>query len=57
MDFARDESGTVLVEYALVLALLSFALIGGMTFMENRCFVTLSNFQNELTNYSLRNNL
>jgi Flp pilus assembly pilin Flp len=53
----RDESGAVLVEYALVLALLSFVFMGGMYAVEKATSISLGNAQNELTNYGLRNGL
>lgn len=56
MRILRDESGAVLVEYALVLALLSFAFIGGMIFIESTVSNTLFYVQQEFQNYGLRNN-
>jgi Flp pilus assembly pilin Flp len=51
----RDESGSVMVEYGLVLALLSFAFMGGMFFIERTTSSSLNFVQGELLNYGLRN--
>lgn len=51
----RDESGSVMVEYGLVLALLSFAFMGGMYLLESMTSSSLIFVQTELTNYGLRN--
>lgn len=50
-----DESGNVLVEYALVLSLLSFAFMGGVYAIESTTSTILTNVQTELLNYGLRN--
>jgi Flp pilus assembly pilin Flp len=47
-----DDSGAVLVEYALVLALLSFAFVGGMELVEQATFSALVYFENELHSYA-----
>ncbi len=50
-----DENGAVLVEYALVLALLSFGFIAGMYVIDGATATALTNVQAELLNYGLRN--
>ena len=50
-----DESGNVLVEYALVLSLLSLAFMGGMLAVETATSTALNTVQTELLNYGLRN--
>jgi Flp pilus assembly pilin Flp len=50
----RDERGAVLVEYALVLALLSVGFISGMEAIETAAATTLNNASAELTQYGLR---
>ncbi len=51
----RDEHGSVMVEYALVLSLLSFAFMGGMVAVGIATSAALTNTQTELTQYGLRN--
>jgi Flp pilus assembly pilin Flp len=55
MDLMRDESGSVMVEYALVLSLLSLAFISGMRFIDYQVSAALSFVQGELIYYALRN--
>jgi Flp pilus assembly pilin Flp len=55
MNPPRDENGSVMVEYGLVLALLSFAFMGGMFVIESTTSTSLSYLQNELLSYGLRN--
>lgn len=50
----RDASGTVIVEYGLVLALLSVGFILGMTAIDTVTNAALVNVQNELIEYGLR---
>jgi len=49
-----DESGTVMVEYALVLALLSVAFIAGLKLIEFTALATLANLQQNLLIYGTR---
>jgi Flp pilus assembly pilin Flp len=55
MSTTWDESGTVIVEYGLVLALLSVGFILGMTTIDLVTNAALTNAQLELQNYGLRN--
>ncbi len=55
MRLVRDEAGTVMVEYALVLSLLSFAFIGGMFSIESATSSVLGKVQYEVLQYALRN--
>jgi Flp pilus assembly pilin Flp len=57
MSSIWDESGTVMVEYALVLGLLSLAFIAGMFAIEGATNSTFSNLQNKLIDYGLRDGL
>jgi Flp pilus assembly pilin Flp len=50
----RDEQGAVMVEYALVLALLSLAVVSGMKAIETAAATTLNSTSSELTQYGLR---
>jgi Flp pilus assembly pilin Flp len=49
-----DEAGAVLVEYALVLALLSLAFIAGFKGIEAATSTALSSLQNNLLQYGMR---
>jgi Flp pilus assembly pilin Flp len=49
-----NESGTVLVEYALVLALLSFAFLGGMKVVGLATSAASTNVTGELLHYAER---
>lgn len=53
---ARDERGTVMVEYAIVLTLVSLALMTGMGIVENATANALAYVQTELMHYALRDN-
>jgi len=55
MSSIWDESGTVMVEYALVLSLLSLGFIAGMFTIEQATNSTLLKLQSELIDYGLRN--
>jgi Flp pilus assembly pilin Flp len=57
IDILRSEEGNVLVEYALVLSLLSFAFIAGMLAIETAASSALTNVQSELLNFQLQNGL
>jgi Flp pilus assembly pilin Flp len=49
-----DENGTVIVEYGLVLALLSVGFIAGMITIDTITSAALGNAQTSLVNYGLR---
>ncbi len=49
---AHDDRGAVLVEYALVLSLLSFAFVGGMKLVEQASSTALLYLQAQLQNYA-----
>jgi Flp pilus assembly pilin Flp len=54
MSGMRDQSGTVMVEYALILALLALAFISGLKAVEGAASTALSNVQTNLNTYDLR---
>lgn len=51
----RNDSGAVLVEYALVLALLSLAFMSGMAALEHAISAAYTYVTSELLNYAERN--
>jgi Flp pilus assembly pilin Flp len=51
-----DEDGSVMVEYGLVLALLSFAFMGGMAAVTGATHAAQLNLQSQLLSYGLRTN-
>ena len=54
MSILRDESGNVLVEYALVLSLLSLAFIAGMLAVEKAANAALTGVQSGLCEFELQ---
>ena len=54
MSSLWDENGTVIVEYGLVLALLSVGFILGMKAVDTITSAALTNAQTSLVNYGLR---
>jgi Flp pilus assembly pilin Flp len=54
MSWTRDEAGSVMVEYALVLSLLSLAFIGGMFYIDFTTSQTLGNLETATLHYGLR---
>jgi Flp pilus assembly pilin Flp len=54
MSNSWDESGSVMVEYALVLALLSVAFIAGLFTVEATTDSVFTNMQQEMIHYGLR---
>jgi Flp pilus assembly pilin Flp len=53
MSQLQDQSGSVLAEYALVLALLSLVFMAGMTAVDTATSNTLTSAQGALLNYGL----
>jgi Flp pilus assembly pilin Flp len=51
---ACDDSGTVIVEYALVLSLLSLSFVIGMQLVESAAFAALTAMGNGLIEYGTR---
>jgi Flp pilus assembly pilin Flp len=51
----RSDSGAVLVEYALVIALLSIGMLGGMRAIEYATLTAYNYVTSELMNYAERN--
>jgi Flp pilus assembly pilin Flp len=54
MALHEDASGTVMVEYAVVLALLSVVLVLGLQAVATVTFTALSTLQGNLLTYGLR---
>lgn len=54
MSNSWDESGSVMVEYALVLALLSVAFIAGLFTVEATTDSVFTTMQREMIHYGLR---
>lgn len=51
----RGDSGQVLVEYALVIAVLTIPMMGGMYAIEKATWAAYENVTGELLNYAARN--
>jgi Flp pilus assembly pilin Flp len=51
-----DTNGNTLVEYAMVMSLLSVAMLSGMSAIGTAAASALSNVESELLNYGIRNN-
>jgi pilus assembly protein Flp/PilA len=49
-DFLQDDSGQGLVEYALIIAMVSIVAIAALNFLGQKASNTLSNAANQLSN-------
>jgi pilus assembly protein Flp/PilA len=54
MNFLRDESGASLVDYSLIMALISLAIIGAVTLLEEQLQTTFNSDSSAMSGVAAR---